>query len=79
MSYLDDSDHTWELEPIPSKGMEEELWFYTLQDMVEDLAYRKLDEEALQIILRGYAGLKERHPEAPDQQCLHTSMVWYFG
>lgn len=70
MSYLDDADHDWALDTSKTPS---------LIRLLAELGARNLATEDWRIILRGYAGLKARHPYASDEQCLHTSMVWYFG
>jgi len=75
MSYLDDADHSWELEELPEgpNGGPD------LDSMIKELADRELFIPEIDLILQGYEGLKARHPNASRAQCLHTSMVWYFG
>jgi hypothetical protein len=68
MSYLDDPEHPWVLEPPDGMSWE---------DMVAEIWNRNFD--GLRLILQGYAGLKCRYPEATDEDCLRTSMVWYYG
>lgn len=73
MSYLDDSNHVWELEPVVLERPT------PLDGLIEDLCNRQLEISILEIILQGYAGLKQRHPDWDDAACLDTSMVWMFG
>lgn len=70
-SYLDDPDHTWELDPISLVETRD------LEQLMEELHERQWD--GIGLILQGYAGLKQRLPTATDAQCLDTSMIWYYG
>lgn len=78
MSYLDDADHDWSLDPgaltpDPIAGFPDWL------DLMDELFHRKPPVEAMELIFKGYFGLRERHPDAPPVQCLETSMIWYYG
>jgi hypothetical protein len=76
MSYLDDADHAWELDPAVAQEGDD----WTLQEMLYDIIVpRNETEEGIRIILEGYAGLKARLPEASNEDCLRTSMIWYYG
>lgn len=72
-SYLDDPNHGWD--SIERGNQYEE----NLNNLIADLHERDLEEKTLAIILRGYAGLRQRHPEEEDGTLLYTSMVWMFG
>lgn len=69
MSYLDDPNHPWILDPNCTG-----LSFKELRKMMEDR-----DWDGWQLIFQGYAGLKLRYPEARDEDCLDTAMMWYYG
>jgi hypothetical protein len=71
-SYLDDPEHDWSIDPTAGDGT-------SLNSLMNELCSRLTEEEELQIIFRGYAGLKMRYPEASDPECLQTSMIWYYG
>jgi len=71
MSYLDDADHTWQLDPA---AVDDDM---TLDELIMQI--RDRDWDGLRIILQGYAGLKQRLPNASDEECLCTSIIWYFG
>lgn len=71
MSYLDDEDHDWGIEPLAIDEARK------LDFLVSELS--RADEEGQRTILQGYHGLKNRHPEATDEQCLDTSLIWWFG
>lgn len=72
MSYLDGlTEEEWVLDPISIELPR------SLEALMDELAGRNWD--GIELILRGYAGLRQRLPSATDAQCLDTSMVWYFG
>lgn len=73
-SYLDDPNHNWD--SIERGG---DPGWHNLNNQIADLHERDLPEDTIAIILRGYAGLKQRHPDEEDGTLLHTSMVWMFG
>jgi hypothetical protein len=70
MSYLDDPDHDWSLDPEASTNT-------LLEDIIHLSEHG--DSDSIALVLQGYFGLKQRHPEAGDDECFGTSMVWYFG
>lgn len=69
-SYLDDPDHIWELDPTVTAA--------SLKSDILHLA-KFADDAGIELVLRGYFGLKQRFPNATDGQCFSTSMIWYFG
>lgn len=71
MSYLDDEDHEWELDDLALSSFRP--WDFLMGELA------RADMEGQKLIFQGYAGLKTRHPEATDEQCLDTSLIWYFG
>lgn len=72
MTYLDDEDHEWSIDP----GATRRLDFLLLE-----LSTRSNREANfnLDMIARGYLGLRERLPDATPAQCLDTAMIWYYG
>ena len=70
LSYLDSPDHVWEIDP----DIRQEPLLLSMQYLIQNGT-----EEAAQFVLKGYAGLKQRHPEATDRECLGTAMMWWFG
>jgi hypothetical protein len=68
-SYLQDPEHPWSLDPNCTGK--------SLLELANEMQDRGWD--GWQIILEGYIGLKERNPEAKDEDCLNTSIMWYFG
>lgn len=70
MSYLDDPDHDWSLDPA---SVDNSL----LEDVIH-LAENATSEE-VELVLRGYRGLKQRYPDATDQECFGTAMIWLYG
>jgi hypothetical protein len=70
MSYLDDPEHDWVLDPASEGG-----------NLLSDITHLYLhgDLETIALVLQGYHGLKTRFPEASDAACFATSMIWYFG
>lgn len=69
-SYLDDPEHEWEIDP---GSKEHSLW-----GAIDQLDNEGTDE-SIEIVLLGYEGLRQRHPEATVQECFITSMIWLFG
>jgi hypothetical protein len=69
MSYLDDPEHEWRLDPAVRD--------FPLEVLLDEVASR--DWDGIDLILQGYAGLKQRLPNATDSECLQTSMIWYYG
>jgi len=78
MSYLDDPDHVWEVDPSVKADPR------TMTGLFMELTTRSVSEgdefsPAWEMIILGAAELKKRHPEATVAECLDTSMIWYYG
>lgn len=71
MSYLDNPDHSWTLDPTTTIEVDAE-------QLLADLYQRDLSREDLTLIYRGAQGLWERG-QGTAVQCLDTSIVWLFG
>jgi hypothetical protein len=72
VSYLDDPDHAWTLDPATTAGEVD------AEQLLADLYQRDLSAEDLRLIYRGARGLWERG-QGTALQCLDTSIVWLFG
>jgi len=72
MSYLDDPEHPWMLDPATLDGVVD------AEQILIDLLQRELSGEDLMLIYRGAQGLWKRG-QGTATQCLDTSMVWLFG
>ena len=72
MSYLDDPDHDWALDPATTAGEVD------AEDLLADLYQRDLSAEDLTLIYRGAQGLWQRG-QGSAAQCLDTAIVWLFG
>lgn len=74
MSYLDDPQHVWELEPTAQRA--------TAANVRESLdhmqAFNNISEEGLALIVRGAAGLMERS-KGTAFECFETAVCWYYG
>lgn len=80
MTYLDDPDHDWSIDPAASIGD------LDLDQVISDL-FDRLNSSTFptphrqtefSLILKGALELSRRSP-APLAQCLETSMIWYYG
>jgi hypothetical protein len=71
VSYLDNPDHSWTLDPTTTTEVDAE-------QLLADLYQRDLSPEDLTLIYRGAQGLWERG-QGTALQCLDTSIVWLFG
>jgi len=71
VSYLDNPDHSWTLDPTTTIEVDAE-------QLLTDLYQRDLSREDLTLIYRGAQGLWERG-QGTAAQCLDTSIVWLFG
>jgi len=74
-TYLDDPEFEWAIDPSSLVRTR------ALGDLIATLTDSRFipDEVAQRLVLRGYAGLKARHPNATDEECLDTAIVWYTG
>lgn len=80
MSYLDDPDHDWNIDPVAQCS------FLDLDQVIADLIDRDrtstrpqlTKDVGLALIVRGALELARR-TDAPLEQCLETSMIWYYG
>ncbi len=72
MSYLDDPQHVWRLDPSTTARTVD------AEDILADLLQRDLSPDEIQLIYWGARGLWERG-HGSTAQCLDTSMVWLFG
>lgn len=73
MTYLDDADHDWSIDPAARD--------YSASEVVEMLVTSPdlKDPATLALIMRGARELHERRPAESALDCLATSLVWYFG
>ena len=69
MSYLDDPNHLWEIDPDCTAS---------IMESIEHLS-KHGSAEAVLFVLKGYEELRKRQPDASRSQCLATSMMWWFG
>lgn len=70
MSYLDDPDHVWRLEP--SARNDAELVLRKL------LGYEELGPADLDVIVRGARGLRDRGL-GPRARCFDTALIWHLN
>jgi hypothetical protein len=80
MSYLNDVDHDWNLDPACLNDTDEDLLEGIKHLHENPQGYNKQEAAAcVRTVLEGYEGLRRRHPEATVAQCFGTSMVWMYG
>jgi hypothetical protein len=72
MSYLDDDDHIYQVDPGAVGTPETDLGL-----MLDKLS--GVGPDAIVLVLDGFARLRAVRPRASLADCFHTSMIWYFG
>jgi hypothetical protein len=70
MSYLDDPGHVWKIDPEATTNT-------LLEDIIHLAEFG--NSGSIELVLQGYFELKLHLPDATDEECFGTSMVWYFG
>lgn len=80
MTYLDDPDHDWSIDPASTtSNLDLEQTITDLLDRIaDDTRSRQSRDMALRLIISGALELSRR-TDAPLAQCLDTSMIWYYG
>jgi hypothetical protein len=74
MSYLDDPEHEFVIDPA--------VEFCNEDDLVKDFKHivdAGIGGKSIELILQGFLRLQEELPDSTTAQCFGTSMVWYFG